>query len=319
MYKFLLKISLFLSVYLLLPMQLTAGDEMQAEALSFLRIRWANDIVYQTDYYFTNGLEVAWFSNRLHNDFWSKLHFGYSSDEQRLISFSLKQDIFTPRNVNARDIQYADRPYASYLLLANEQTVINTLQRYKRRTVLQAGVIGSLSGGEQVQNGIHELLPASKPVGGWQYQLATDVALSYGLHLEKAAFWSKYFRINTKVGGVLGIPYTDASGAVSFEIGQMPQTYGYPLLITGSQWFYYLRSEARLEYRLYDATIQGGLFQKGNPHTLNSITAFRYILGNSVIIGRKDFQVEFGHRWKSPEFNGARPHGYGYIAVQFAL
>ena len=290
-----------------------------AAPVSFWRISWANDIAYQTDFYFTNGLSLSWYSGKSLSRFFSLFHPPYSRGNIMLTSFSLTQDIFTPQNVHSAAVQYNDRPYASYLLFGHSQTTIDPIKRYIRTTSLQAGVLGKLSGGEKVQNGIHELLPASQPVDGWQYQLASDIALNYGLTLEKNLIWTHAFRLNGNAAGRVGLPYTDAAASLSWEIGRLPAYYGYPYIAGNKAWYYYLRTEAGMEYRLYDATIQGGWLQKNNVHTLSFITALRYSFGNALVIGRYNFQVELGHRWKSAEFSGAVPHGYGYITFQFGF
>ncbi len=286
---------------------------------SLLEIRWANDIAYQTDYYFTNGVQVAWHRGRLPSRLLSAFHLGYSSGDVVITSFSLRHDIFTPKNVNAATIQYNDRPYASYLLFENQQTVIDPIRRLKKSSSLQISLLGKMSGGEGVQNGIHELLPASRPVAGWRFQLSTDAAINYGLALEKNLLWSKHFRINGSAAGRVGLPYTDAALNLSWELGKMPSYYGYPFVRNRRGWFFYLQSVFGVEYRLYDATIQGGWLQSHNIHTLEAITPLRYSFGNALIIGRNGFQVELGHRWKSSEFEGAKAHGYGYISFQFEL
>ena len=286
---------------------------------SFWRIYWANDIAYQTDYYFTNGMDIAWYSSDLHTGMPAKLHLSSSKDEIVFQSFSLRQDIFTPLNVNATDIQYGDRPYASYLLLSSRQTIINPSKRITRISTLQAGILGRFSGGERVQNGIHELLPSSKPVGGWQYQMNTDIALSYALSLEKNLLWTKPFRLNGAVMGRAGLPYTDAAVQLSWELGKPPAYYGYPFVTKSIKWFFYLRTQLGLEYRLYDATLQGGWMRRHNIYTLNTITPLRYTFGNAIVVGKGRFQIELGHKWKSSEFAGAVSHGYGYIGFQFGF
>ena len=286
---------------------------------SFWRIYWANDIVYQTDYYFTNGMDIARYSSDLPSGILAKLHLSSKRADIVFHSFSLRQDIFTPQNVNATDIQYGDRPYASYLLFSSRQTIINPSKRITRISTLQAGILGRFSGGERVQNGVHKLLPASKPVGGWQYQLNTDIVLNYGISLKKNLLWTKPFRLNGAVIGRAGLPYTDAAVQLSWELGKPPAYYGYPLVVKTMEWFFYLRTQLGLEYRLYDATIQGGWLRRNNIYTLNTITPLRYTFGNALVVGKGRFQIELGHKWKSSEFAGAASHGYGYIGFQFGF
>jgi hypothetical protein len=91
----------------------------------------------------------------------------WGSGQQR-IGFDLTQQIYTPLGTQAANPDRNDRPYAG-LLLGNFSLLSDT-DSTRSVLTLSLGVLGPSAGGEQVQNGFHDLfnIPTVK---GWSRQI----------------------------------------------------------------------------------------------------------------------------------------------------
>src|SRR6218665_1056243 len=88
--------------------------------------------------------------------------------EQRNMSFSLAQALFTPRDSTRSDLIPEDRPYAAM--------IVGTMAYHGRRgnrldsTLLRLGWVGPSARGEESQNAIHKVT-GSSDFQGWSNQL----------------------------------------------------------------------------------------------------------------------------------------------------
>ena len=127
-----------------------------------------------TDRYYVNGIRVGFTSGtgaapEFANDL-ARTLFGAG---QTRYSVGVSQQLYTPRDDQARNPPAGDRPYAATLLahLSLQQDSADT-----RSTVgIDLGVLGPSALGEQVQNGFHDLI-AQDHANGWHTQLRDEPA-----------------------------------------------------------------------------------------------------------------------------------------------
>ncbi len=76
---------------------------------------------------------------------------------------------------------------------------------------------------------------------------------------------------------------------------------------------------AGAKYIIYDATLQGGLFNKSSPYVIPSDNVIPWIgkLDASLSFELLAHQLEFYTRLASPRFHMAVPHGWMGIAYKF--
>jgi len=203
----------------LIPLTLSAQEVFSWDE-PVLEFVWSNDFVNQTDRYFSNGFELT-----LYHPFMKKspTRFLLLPDawaNKVVHGLTLTHHFFTPDQLFVSDIVANDRPYASYLLAGHRKIAFNQERKMKLLTALQVGLLGKFSGGESVQNGIHELLPASKPATGWENQINPDFALNYSLRFEKGIVSNHHFDLIPHGGARVGIPYTDVDAGIYFRFGK---------------------------------------------------------------------------------------------------
>src|SRR5271154_4011816 len=92
-----------------------AGDD-DAATLSIL---FENDVFYNTDRDYTNGVQFAWTTRKDNSWDWATKtarwlpYFGQEGEVRQ--TYSIGQNIYTPTNLTLADPDPSDRPYAGFL------------------------------------------------------------------------------------------------------------------------------------------------------------------------------------------------------------
>lgn len=277
-----------------------------------VEVEWANDVFFQTDQYFTNGLALQYYTQSLQKFGISKLLLDPMSESGPIYSLTLLHDIFTPRNVFGDPVQ-TDRPYAGVLMFGIKASHFSSKNNYRFSSEIQGGLLGEYAGGRFVQNGIHVLLPASEPIPGWAYQIDHDLCLQYITGLEKLFFWHKWIEADLLAKGRLGLPYTDFSGGSRMRVGISPNYYSPDHLLSKKANYIYFFTEFNLRTVFFDATLQGGALNDKSPHTIVDINP---LIGEfkAGIAGRySGFELEMGAHSFTAKFDGAESHKWAYF------
>jgi len=290
-------------------------DKVNNEHL--LKVKWENDVFLQTDRYYTNGVEIEYYTPWLKNIQLTKLLFVPFVNSQPHYSFTLTHHIFTPRNVWG-DPNPTDRPYAGYLMFGIKSTHFDNYRKFRWSSELQLGLLGKYSGGELVQNGVHLVLPTSEPIPGWDYQIKNDFCLNYSIALEKELFndfkesWLELDALGT---ARVGTPYTDLSGGIRIRAGRNGNYYSPDHLFDKRLKYLYFFSELRFNMMFYDASLQGGYFAINNAHTIKNINTFLTDLNIGFAYKWKGLSLQTGVRMLSPKFQGALSHKWVYFTI----
>lgn len=72
-------------------------EEVEVSYPEKLSVVWANDVFFQTDRYFTNGLEIEYHTQGLQNFALAGLLIDPMSESGPVYSLTLTHDIFTPK------------------------------------------------------------------------------------------------------------------------------------------------------------------------------------------------------------------------------
>lgn len=274
---------------------------------------------WENDQYYTNGLELYY------------RYLGNHKNEKvakRITEFRLGQYIYNPQSASAADINVNDRPFAGYLFADAGITKF-----YFNEDVLkinfQIGVVGPEAQGEQVQEGLHNLL-GYKKVQGWQYQIKTALGLQAnffyskkifsGLFREKVDFhaWGDINAGTIWMAGSLGI-----TGRVSLKGLLMPM---YDSALHGAALFRekekYRQSELFLffspsvNYQEYDATIQGNRFKdpEQNPVTF-PILPWRFNGEMGVKWRKQNWNFSYSVNYRGKELSNRVITGYYYGSI----
>ena len=128
-----------------------------------------------TDRLYTNGLRLEWTSpTGMVPGFLADLGHSLWGDGLQRIGAGLSQQIYTPIDTNAVPPNPRDRPYAGYL--AANFTLLSDTDAHRSVLTLSLGIIGPGAGGEDLQNGFHDLIGQGH-AHGWAYQIPNTAAI----------------------------------------------------------------------------------------------------------------------------------------------
>lgn len=198
-----------------------------------------NDTFNQTDRHYTNGFKVTLISDvsghqKSGPEQWIEKWTDNTPEikgigVKRDISFSLGQNIYTPVDIEQRDLIENDRPYAgiSYLSLgfhSKRRERMDTLEIY-------AGIVGPHSYAEDVQKKVHDIVGSGNP-GGWEHQLADEPVIGATYEQKRKLYKNQWasglgYDVSLNFGGGLGNAYTYFNCGSSFRIGlNIPSDFG---------------------------------------------------------------------------------------------
>jgi lipid A 3-O-deacylase len=121
------------------------------------------------DHFYTNGLRLGWTSpTTVVPAELADLGRAVWGDAQQRIGFDLSQQIYTPMDTQATVTNPHDRPYGG--LLTGNFSLLGDTADSRRVLILTLGVLGPGAGGEDLQNGFHDVIGRPE-VKGWHAQI----------------------------------------------------------------------------------------------------------------------------------------------------
>jgi lipid A 3-O-deacylase len=167
-----------------------AARILSAQSAGHFNIIEENDVFFNTDRHYTQGLSLSYVTSSLNDRGWLDAPFQFLRDDAWLFSTPasktddrlewvfLAQSIFTPSITSSVDPSPKDHPYAGWLY--NGLTFIqNSDDRRLDTFTLQLGVVGSDALGRQAQNDFHQFIAAAT-AKGWDYQLKNEIGAVAG-------------------------------------------------------------------------------------------------------------------------------------------
>lgn len=288
-----------------------------------LAYSYANDFFFGTDYYFTQGMTFDVVSPALARLPTRRLLGAGPAGSTRYYGAHLRYDGFTPLRIEDAFIRVGDRPYAAYFYASLYQVCLQPAQGRRLTTALELGYVGPAAGGKFVQTKLHELTHNPEP-RGWDYQIRGDAVLGYRLVCEQRLLTlGRGLELTGTAEASVGTLYTYAGTGGQLRIGWFNSFFA-ALGGAGSgsrtglrRWQLY--AEATLTGRLvgYDATLQGGVFNRSSPYTLAAGAIRRVVLHStgSLVVARANWSFTATATYVGPEFTGGRPHRWGVLGV----
>ncbi len=284
---------------------------------SILKIVFDNDIFNNTDYYYTNGVNIEFISPIAKQSPLSSILAGNRKSEINLYGFSLMQNIYTPTNPDIPGIAVGDRPFSAFLTIGQFRESYNINRSLFIKSRISFGVLGPASLGGVVQSTIHNIEPV-----GWKNQISNNLVIDYSVNIEKGIFTTPHFEINITTGGNAGTIFNKIYGGMYFRVGNfIPVVRG---LVANNrfgnenstfQYWFFVNYKSNIVF--YDATLQGGLFNTQNSYTLkaNEINRLVHNISLGMAVYYKDIGLELENFYLSPEFQNALDFRWGRIKL----
>lgn len=293
-----------------------------------------NDLFYNTDKNYTNGISLIWVPPNERTPEWalSIAHWlpWFPDDSDIGHGYAIGQNMFTPKDITVADPPLDDRPYAGWLY----GTIALTAEtgRELDQLALTVGVVGPSSYAEETQKIIHEIT-GSPEAQGWDTQLNNEL----GVFLSYQRSWREYatttlanleLDLSPNIGGALGNVYTYLNTGLTLRYGKrLPLDYGPPRIqpsIQGSAffvpakafaWYVFLGVEGRLVAR--------NIFLDGNTFTDSRSVDKEPLVGDlqwGFVLTRGGARLTYTHVVRSNEFKEQDgSHQFGAFSVSFSF
>jgi len=284
------------------------------DADRYFRIGYDNDFFTGTDEYYTQGISMETVSPTLkYNPLsWVLIH---PKDAHNRYGITVEHEGYTPRSIGDEQILYDNHPYAAVLMLKSFAISDKPENGQRFYTSLSTGVIGPAAGGKEMQMAIHKALAILQP-GGWQNQIHNDVVLNYELIYEHRLWGTAHtLEIDANAGARAGT----FSDRASIGLSMMTGYFNSPLNDNNDNkaFHLYLFEAPTIHGVVYDATLQGGMFNRSSPYTIGSQDITRLVFENKtgVVLTFKGLYAQYYVGYQSKTFNNGLTHFWGGFLV----
>ena len=289
---------------------------------SYSRFYYDNDFFTATDQYYSQGINLEWVHPKLRKFPLSSLLI-QSNNKTVKFGIALQHLAYTPSSIRHPEIIIGDHPFSASLSLQTFAITVDTVNYWRLSSTLNTGIMGPAAGGEWMQKTIHRNLKNIEPLG-WEHQIQNDVVLNYELAFEQLLLSHRQlFALSTYTRLSAGTMHTNASAGVIVMVGKFDN----PFLIGNTE----ATSKRKIQIELYskptvniigyDATLQGGLFNKSSPYTLSAKDIKRVIFADEtgITFQSRSIYLEYFQSISSKEFKTGTYHRWGGIRMGLLL
>jgi lipid A 3-O-deacylase len=272
------------------------------------------------DRYYTNGLALN-FRTAL-----NELKFKNKNLRKMILELEVGQKIFNPQSGSISNSIYVDRPFAGYLYGGASLNLLYQSENNLKLS-LSGGTIGPSSLAKEAQELMHNVIGFYE-IDGWQWQVNNELAINASAEYnylinrfanDKIDFTANsYINIGNTFSGT-GVGLTFRSGAInplfkSATSQSRISNNATPKELTEKEFFFY--AKPMLNYVIYDATIQGGLFNKDKGPIVFDAKPLVFSQQIGATYSKNRITADFSILFKTKEVkSSAKPHQYGSIAL----
>ncbi len=291
---------------------------------SYFGINFDNDIFTNTDYYYTNGIRFSLTAPIFASSPFAWPMLPYQKESMNYHGMTVVQNMYTPTNPDTVSVIDGDRPFAAYLYFGHHKTTLSKKRRYRQYSEIVLGLIGPGSLGGFVQGRIHNIEPV-----GWENQIQNDLVFNYSAEIEKGLYNPRFFDLNVFADGQLGTLYDNVGAGIRMRAGKLNPYFSMPNLAASKSieskdalnLQYGILASSRLRMIIYDATLQGGIFNPNNNYTISASDIERLVLQASfgIYFAFKQLGLTYEHFYISPEFKDAKHHQWGHLNLTYCF
>ncbi len=314
--KYLLPLILLSSYFLMAQKIENTASFRDIKATRYFRFNYDNDYFAGTDQNYTQGYNFEFVSPVFRKNPLNNLFIIPKKSETKY-GISIEHIGFTPDNIKSEEIQYNDRPFAASIMLKSFGISTDTIQKSRLVSSINLGIIGPGAFGKEMQVAIHKATGNTIP-GGWQNQIKNDIVLNYELNYEKQLIrYSNLFSLNASSNAKIGTLYTNASLGLNATIGIINSPF--TSIKNKNKFEIYFFSQAFVSAIGYDATLQGGLFNKKSPLVISSNSIERFTAQNhyGFIMQTKAMYFEYYQTLQTREYEIGKSYKWGGIKIGF--
>ena len=288
------------------------------ESDNYFRFHYDNDYFAATDENYTQGYSFDLIFPSLNKNPVNYLFFKQKEVSTKY-GLSIEHIGFTPNDYLSEDIQFGDRPFTSAIMLKSFKIETNTIRKSRMSQSFSVGLIGPGAFGEEMQVGIHEAT-GNKIPKGWKNQIKNDVVLNYRLDYEKQLFsYRKLLALQSDASLQLGTLFTNASVSFNMQLGVINSVFRDEE--SKSNFQIYLYGQPNVFIIGYDATLQGGVFNRKSPYVISSQNVERFTaqFNYGLVIKTKTLYLEYTRSAITREFKTGSSAKWGGIRIGFTF
>jgi hypothetical protein len=311
-----------------------AQQSAAAEPSPALSLIFENDVFFNEDRDYTNGIELTYTTRPSQNvDAMVSLARAlplFADHGLVRTSYSLGQSIFTPKHTELAVPLPTERPYAGYLYATLGLIEANP-DRLDQLSV-QIGVVGPMALAKESQDWVHSIIDDTKPKG-WHYQLHNEPAfnVTYDRSMKlipPQSLLGLVLDVEPHFGGAVGTVYDYANAGAMVRLGfNLPDDFGPPRIepnLPGTSYF-----EPNGGFSLYAfAGVDGravarNIFLDGNTWR-DSPSVDKYWAVGDLTLGAamtlSGVRVAFTHVFRTREYKTQdKSSQFGAVNVSFRL
>jgi lipid A 3-O-deacylase len=284
----------------------------------YVRLQYDNDYFTSSDRYYTQGTTFELALPAFNHLFINKL---LIKPKYTDIIYGLRVDTYgyTPTSIESDTILHKDRPYCANISLSSFVTAVDTIHRHTIASTFIIGWMGPADGGDLLQKIIHKATGDSLPQG-WTYQIENDLILDYQINYEKELVsYKNMFLLNAVAMARAGTHNDKASVGLNFMFGNFDGRYKSAAAIAANhrKIQYYLYAQGMGSFIAYDASMEGGVFNKTSPYVISpdDITRFTFEADYGIVISYKRIYMEYSQAFITKEFATGYNHRWGGIRI----
>jgi len=273
-----------------------------------------------SDMYYTNGLYI---------------HFRHAANQEKLketlekkiYEFSAGQKIFNPRSGYSPEPSRQDRPFAGYLYAGAAISWFSKKESVFKMAV-ELGTTGPNSLAEAGQELLHNTIGFYE-LAGWEYQITNEATINVSAQYTKLIHRDAGNITDFSFDGYVnaGTIFNSTGAGVLFRAGRINQLFNSGATnavisnhkkissFKARELFFYAKPQ--LNYVVYDATVQGSLFNDNSPITFGiQPIVFTQQLGLNYSSPR--FTFDFSMILKTKEVRSRAPgHQWGSVSMYY--
>ena len=281
---------------------------------SYLRLHYDNDYFTKTDRYYTQGISLEYVAPALKRFFLSRLMITPFSASA---SYGMTLNIFafTPTSIEEDQILYGDRPFDANLAFQFFSIQSDPGNRQRLSTALTLGIMGRYAFGYDIQYGIHKWTGNPLP-RGWQHQVRTDAVVNYQAGYERQLFSSAAFLVNASAEARVGTLNDKLSGGFNLIAGKFNK----PFEVRSSgtpkaECYFFLQGRGAMVG--YDATLQGGIFNRNTPYIIppGDINRTVFQADAGIVFNVRKLLLSYTQSFITKEFRTGEHHRWGGVSA----
>jgi hypothetical protein len=279
-----------------------------------------NDMFNRMDWHFSNGIDLSYIHPAFRKSPFNSLLIPVQerTGDRPVYGLRLRQEIYTPRDLIRGEIQKGDHPYAAVLGLEEFRILNRPEDGWRFTTGLQIGVIGPIALGFQAQDFIHRITP-SEPPKGWENQIGNDLLLNYSFNADREWVGDEVSQLILHGRARLGTLHTDAALGLRSRFERLPKFFRHAGPDPGRKVNFYASLNWELQFIGYDASLQGGLFNRTSPYTIPAAHVSRIVGGfdASAVVEIYGHSVGIYQHVVSPRFHHSGWHAWVGICYRY--